>query len=75
MGIADDHSIVAKQAIEQTRLACIGRSVNHHAHAFAQNAALIGSCEQDGNLFANGIEPVAQRFAFIGSYAFLWEID
>ena len=75
MGVANNHAVVSKQSIEQTRLVCIGRSVNHHGHAFAQNAALIGSCEQDANLFANGIEPVAQHFAFIGGYAFLWEID
>jgi hypothetical protein len=75
MGVANNHAVVSQQSIEQTRLTCIGRPVNHHAHAFAQKAALVGSREQDGNLFTNGTEPVAQHFAFIGSYAFLWEID
>ena len=75
MRVADDHSIVTKQPIEQTRLACIGRAVNHHAHAFAQNATLIGGGKQPGNLFANGIERGAQCLAFIRGYAFLWKID
>ena len=75
MGVADDHSIVAKQSVEQTRLTCIGRSVNHHAHAFAQNATLIGGREQRGNLFENAIEPGAQCFAFIWRNALLGKID
>ena len=44
--IADDGTVVAEQPIEQTRFARVSRAVNHHAHAFAQNAALIRGREQ-----------------------------
>ena len=75
MGVADDYAIVAKQTIEQTGFACIGRSVNHHAHAFAQNATLIGCGEQCGNRFPNGIEPNAECFVFIRANALFGEVD
>ena len=75
MRVADDHAIVAKQAIEQTRFAGVCRTVNHHAHAFAQHTTLIGSREQHGDFVSNSIEPGAERFVFVGLNAFLRKID
>ena len=58
--VADDRAIETEQAIEQTGFAGIGRAINHHAYAFAQNASLFRGGEEVGDLFANRIESCAQ---------------
>ena len=73
--VADNHAIVAKQAIEQTRFAGVCRTVNHDAHAFAQHTTLIGSREQHRDLISNRIKPGAERFVFVGLNAFLGKIN
>src|SRR5437762_4181268 len=62
---ADNGTFVTKQAIEQTRLAGVGRAVNNSAQSLTQNASLIGGREQGAHLFANRIEPSAKAGAFI----------
>jgi hypothetical protein len=75
MRLADDHAIVSKQAIEQTRFAGVCRTVNHNAHAFAQHATLIRSREQHGDFVSNSIEPGAERLVFVGLNAFFRKIN
>ena len=73
--VADDHAIIAKQAIEQTRFAGVCRTVNHDAHTFAQHTTLVGGREQHGDFISNRIQSAAERFVFVGFNAFLRKID
>ena len=75
MSVADDHAIVPKQSIEQTRFACVCGSVNHNAHALTENATLIGRSEKRRNFLTSSIEPGAQHLAVIGRNAFLGKIN
>ena len=75
MRVADDHAIVTKQTIEQTRFAGVRRTVNDDAHAFTQHTTLIGSREQDRDLVSNCVEPGKERFVVIGLNAFLRKIN
>ena len=72
---AHDHAFVTEKPIQQARFTCIGRTVNHHPDAFAQNAALVGRGEQSGDFLANRIEARLQGFSFIRRDAFLRKID
>ena len=73
--IADDRAVVTKQTIEQTRFAGVGRAVNDHAHAFAQDASLVRGREQVRNFFLHRIETRAQFVAFIRCDSFIRKID
>jgi hypothetical protein len=45
----------SRATIEQTRFAGVCRTVNHHAHTFAQHTTLVGSREQHGDFISNRI--------------------
>src|SRR2546430_13611209 len=61
LSLHDALPILTEQAIEQTRLAGVGRAVNNGAQSLAQNASLIGSREQGAHLFTDRSEPSADR--------------
>ena len=72
---ADDHPVVAKESIEQTGFAGVGRAVNNNAQAFAQNAALVGGGQKFGDVSTDRIESRTQLFPFIRSNILFREIN
>ena len=75
MSLTDDDAFITEEAIEQTRFAGVGRAIDDDAHAFAQNASLLGCLQQRGHLCAHVLQPGAQLFAFIRRDVFVREIN